>query len=220
MVKSPQSQLRKLSSVQIRRLLCPREWHGFVVKLDMQYEPPFKITARAVSLIADICKMLGRIEATSDADSLLRLRRINQIRTIQGSLAIEGNTLSIEQITAILEGKKVIAPPREIQEARNAIKAYEMLGNWQPHSAKDLLHAHEVLMTSLVDDPGAFRKKGVGVMAGERIIHMAPAAWRIPELMQSLLLWLPVFLSPVSSFFLHFHCPGGLFSAIICSTQM
>lgn len=155
----------------------------------MRYEPPFKITTAIISLIAAISEAVGRLEAGANA-SLLRLRRINQIRTVQGSLAIEGNTLSIEQITAIIDGKRVIAPPREILEVRNAVKIYEMLDQLQPESLSDLLLAHKILMRDLTDDAGTFRKKGVGVMAGERVVHMAPPAQRVPGLINELLAWL------------------------------
>jgi len=155
----------------------------------MRYEPPFKITAAIISLIAAISEAVGRLEAGANA-GLLHLRRINQIRTVQGSLAIEGNTLSIEQITAIIDGKRVIAPPREILEVRNALKIYEMLDQLQPESLSDLLLAHKILMSNLTDDAGAFRKKGVGVMAGERVVHMAPPAQRVPGLINELLAWL------------------------------
>ena len=122
--------------------------------------------------------------------SSLRLRRLNRIRTIQGSLAIEGNTLSEAQITAILDGKPVMAPPRDIQEARNAIKAYEQFEQWQPESERDLLAAHRLLMTGLLDHPGQYRSGGVGVMNGAQVVHMAPPASRVPLLMGNLLGWL------------------------------
>lgn len=147
------------------------------------------MTAAIISLIAAVSEAIGRLEAGGNA-SLLRLRRINRIRTVQGSLAIEGNTLSIEQITAIIEGKRVIAPPREILEVRNAVKIYEMLDRLRPESSSDLLLAHKVLMSGLAEDAGAFRKKGVGVMAGERVVHMAPPAQRVPGLVNELLAWL------------------------------
>jgi len=118
------------------------------------YEPPFTITNTILKRVADISEIVGRLSLELEQEQNLRLRRINQIRTIQGSLAIEGSTLSTEQITAILEGKRVIAPPKEITEARNAIAAYEQLGQWQATTEKDLLAAHQVLMVSLVDDPG------------------------------------------------------------------
>lgn len=122
----------------------------------------------------------------------LRLRRINRIRTIRGSLAIEGNTLTEAQITAILEGRQVIAPPRDIQEARNAIAAYDRFTKWRPEKEKDLLEAHRVLMAGLIDEIGVYRRGGVGVMGEGRVLHMAPPAERVPLLMQDLLGWLAV----------------------------
>jgi Fic family protein len=152
--------------------------------------PPFKITPAIISLIAEISQMAGRLSVLEDAAKAVRLRRINRIRTIQGSLAIEGNTLSIEQITAILEGKRIIASAREIQEVRNAINAYELFEQWQPSSKNDLLDAHRILMTGLLDAPGKFRTGGVGVMKGKTVIHLAPPADRVPYLINELLHWL------------------------------
>ena len=108
------------------------------------YIPPFNITAAIISLVAEISQRIGRLSVLEESSQIIRLRRTNRIRTIQGSLAIEGNTLSVEQITAILEGKRIIAPPREIQEVRNAVKAYEQLDKWQPYSQDDVLDAHRV----------------------------------------------------------------------------
>lgn len=156
----------------------------------MSYQPPFAITSSIVSLVADISQRIGHLSALDSASKTLHLRRINRIRTIQGSLAIEGNTLSQEQITAILEGKRVIAPPREIQEVRNAIKAYDYFEQWQPCREKDLLAAHEMLMSGLLDELGKFRSGGVGVMAGQNVVHLAPPANRVPVLMHDLLHWL------------------------------
>jgi Fic family protein len=156
----------------------------------MTYQPPYTITSSIVSLVADISERIGYLSALESESRALYLRRVNRIRTIQGSLAIEGNTLSQEQITAILEGKRVIAPPREIQEVRNAIKVYDFFQQWQPASEKDLLAAHEMLMTGLLDAPGRFRSGGVGVMAGQQVVHMAPPAKRVPLLMHDLLQWI------------------------------
>ncbi|UHD15562.1 Fic family protein [Thiocapsa bogorovii] len=127
--------------------------------------------------------------ATESAGAL-PLRRVNRTRTIHGSLAIEGNTLSEQQITAILEGKPVIAPPREIQEVRNALLAYEHFPSWNPASEEDLLVAHALLMRGLVGHPGAYRHRGVGVMSGDQVVHMAPPADRVAILMGELLAWL------------------------------
>jgi len=118
------------------------------------------------------------------------LRRINRMRTVRGSLAIEGNTLTEEQITIILAGKRVIAPPKEVKEAHNAISAYELLTSWNPTINKDLLAAHKALMIGLVDEAGMYRSAGVGVMSGKDVVHMAPQADRVPKLMADLFAWL------------------------------
>lgn len=152
--------------------------------------PPFTLTTNIIHLVANISEHIGRLSFATTQAAELRLNRINRIRTIQGSLAIEGNTLSEEQITAILDGKRVIAPPRELQEARNAIVVYEKLEQWQPEKEKDLLSAHALLMQSLVDDAGHYRKGNVGVMKGEQVVHMAPPANRVAGLMKNLLHWL------------------------------
>ena len=154
-----------------------------------KYHPPFTVTPAIVTLVAEISESLGRLAVRQEAPGLLRLRRANRIRTIQGSLAIEGNTLTEEQITAILEGKRVVAPSKEIQEVRNAILAYEEISVWKPHLVSDLLKAHSVLMTGLLDAPGVFRTGGVGIMKGKDVIHLAPPANRVPMLMKDLLAW-------------------------------
>lgn len=155
----------------------------------MNYKPPCTITDKIIDLISKISEQLGRLAVLED-EKHLKLRRINRIRTIQGSLAIEGNTLSEDQITAILNGKPVIAPPKEILEAQNAIKAYELFETWQPSKQPDLLFAHQVLMAGLVTDAGHYRNGNVGVMNGKQIVHMAPQADRVPQLMSDLLAWL------------------------------
>jgi Fic family protein len=155
----------------------------------MNYQPPCTITTKIIDLISKISEQLGRL-AVLDDEKHLKLRRINRIRTIQGSLAIEGNTLSEDQITAILNGQPVIAPPKEILEAQNAIKAYELFEIWQPSKQQDLLFAHQVLMAGLVTDAGHYRNGNVGVMNGKQVIHMAPQTDRVPQLMADLLAWL------------------------------
>jgi Fic family protein len=154
------------------------------------YQPPYTITPEILNRVAAISEAIGRLTVLTDQARALRLRRINRIRTIHGSLAIEGNTLSEAQITAILEGKRVIAPPREVQEVKNALAAYERFDSWKPEAEKDLLEAHRMLMSGLIDEAGLYRHGGVGVMAGQQVIHMAPPADRVPQLMADLLGWL------------------------------
>ena len=156
----------------------------------MKYQPPYTITSKVIHLIAQISENIGRLTVLEEIQDSLKLRKANRIRTIQGSLAIEGNTLSTEQITAILNGKTVIAPPKEVQEVRNAIKAYEAFQQWQPGQEVDLLQAHQILMTGLIDEVGQYRHGGVGVMSGDQVVHMAPPANQVPRLMIDLLDWL------------------------------
>lgn len=152
----------------------------------MSYKPPYKITPKIVDFVSRISEAVGSFYAHEE----LRLHRINRIKTIQGSLAIEGNTLTLDQITAILDGKPVIAPINEVQEIRNAIKAYELLEELNPNNMQDLLKAHLTMEVGLIDDAGHFRSKGVGVASGEEIIHYAPPAERVPQLMKELFEWL------------------------------
>jgi Fic family protein len=118
------------------------------------------------------------------------LRKNNRLRSIHASLAIENNTLSLEQVTAVIEGKKVFGLPHEIQEVRNAYAAYERLSDWQATSRDDLLAAHGLMMAGLVDRPGEFRSGGVGVFKGKELLHLAPSADRVPQLMDDLFSWL------------------------------
>jgi Fic family protein len=156
----------------------------------MSYQPPYTITTEILNRVAAISELIGRLTILADRARTLRLRRINRIRTIHGSLAIEGNTLSESQITAILEGRRVIAPPREVQEAKNALAAYDRFQTWKPEKERDLLEVHQILMSGLIDEAGLYRQGGVGVMAGQHVIHMAPPASRVPQLMADLLDWL------------------------------
>ena len=154
------------------------------------YKPPFSVSAKAINLIAKISSQLERYAIRMEQEDTLRLRRANRIKTIHSSLAIEGNTLSEGEVQAVLEGKKVIAPLKEIQEVKNAIKTYELYPNLNPFSIQDILLAHGTMMAGLVDDAGMFRKGGVGVFDGDKPIHIAPPADRVRDLMNDLFVWL------------------------------
>lgn len=154
------------------------------------YRPPYTITPAILRLVGEIGEWIGRYSVAADASHSPHLRRGNRIRTIQASLAIENNTLTLEQVTAVLDGKRVMGLPREIQEVRNAFAAYECLDRWAPTSQDDLLEAHGILLAGLVDRPGKFRSGGVGVFHGDRVVHMAPPAERVQSLMNDLLTWL------------------------------
>ena len=154
------------------------------------YIPPYRITPAILNRVADISERLGRWSASHNNSLSPHLRRDNRIKTIQASLAIENNTLSLEQVTAVLDGKRVLGLPHEIQEVRNAFIAYEKLNDWQAHNINHLLAAHHALMAGILDDAGQFRSSGVGIYRGKELVHMAPPANRVPVLMQQLLDWL------------------------------
>jgi len=143
-----------------------------------------------VQQVADIVELVTRWSYSDDSALTPQLRRNNRIRTIQASLALENNTLSIEQVTDVLDGKAVVGLPREIQEVRNAFAAYEQVSKWEPHSQSDLLAAHGLLMDGLVDDAGHYRKGGVGIYSDKGLVHMAPPAKMLSGLMADLVEWL------------------------------
>ena len=159
----------------------------------MSQKPPYTITSAILKRVASISERLALLPMTGSlaTDALSpQLRRENRIRTIHASLAIENNTLSLEQVTDIIDGKPVIGPPRDIQEVRGAVAAYEKLESWTPYKLEDLLAAHALLMHDLVAAPGTFRTEGVGVFQGSRVVHMAPPAKLVRQHMENLLHWL------------------------------
>lgn len=153
------------------------------------YIPPFTVTDEMTSLVIEIAETLGRMSVNDKDIPTPTLRKENRIKTIHSSLAIENNSLSLEQITAIIEGKRVLGPPNEILEVMNANEAYNILFELNPYKEEDLLKAHRLMMTDLVKENGIYRSDGVGVFDGQKCIHMAPPAIRIPYLMKELLSW-------------------------------
>ncbi|MCP2002883.1 UNVERIFIED_ORG: Fic family protein [Buttiauxella agrestis ATCC 33320] len=153
------------------------------------YQPPFSVTPSIINRVVEIGELLGRWAAHAEQASPM-LRKENRIRTIQASLAIEHNSLSTEQVSAIMDGKRVLAPAKDIQEVRNAILAYEAMSSWKSESIQDLLAAQRILMMGLVDIPGQFRSGNVGVYRDEQLIHMAPPANQVSRLVSDLLRWL------------------------------
>jgi len=154
------------------------------------YEPPFAVTPRVLDLVARIGEEIGRQGLSRERGMTPALRRGNRLRSIQASLAIENNSLSLEQVTAVVAGKRVLGPPQEIQEVRNAFAAYEAMEHWSAWASKDLLAAHALLMKGLVDDAGRYRRGSVGIAQGSQVVHLAPPAVRVPGLMKDLLGWL------------------------------
>lgn len=156
----------------------------------MKYNPPFTITPAIVNLIAEIGETIGRYTVLAEQHLTPRLRRKDRIRTIQASLAIENNTLTLEQVTAVIDGKRVLGHPREIQEVLNAFASYEAMKDWEASAEEDLLAAHELLMRGLMEEAGRYRSGEVGIYRGEQLVHMAPPSDRVPKLMSDLLDWL------------------------------
>ena len=156
----------------------------------MSYQPPFHVSADAVNLIAAIVAFLEQSSFRPEGADALKLRRANRVRTIQASLAIEGNTMSEEQVSSVLDGKRVIAPLRQIQEVKNAIAVYDIAEDLNPYSIDDLLRAHGMMMAALMEHPGEFRRSGAGVVKKGKLIHVAPPARLVPKQMAELFSWL------------------------------
>ena len=135
-------------------------------------KPPFEITNQIIDYVAEIAELVGRLTVCSPLSTSPTLRRANRIRTIHGSLAIEQNTLSLEQVTAVLNGKHVLAPPKDIAEVKNAYAIYERLDELDPYSVDDLLTAHGIMTRGLVEESGIFRTRPVGVVDSEgHVLH-------------------------------------------------
>lgn len=152
--------------------------------------PPFEITPQAAGLLAEIERRLGRYEGAMPAPASPLLRRSQRVRTVHASVAIEGNTLSEEQVTAVLEGKHVAAPARDLREVQNAIACYERLPAWNPYSTTDFLAAHRLMLGGLIERAGRWRMGGVGVVKGSTVSHIAPPADRVPGLIRALFDWM------------------------------
>lgn len=152
--------------------------------------PPFIISAEAINHIAEISALLERHNIAPEEEHGLKLRKANRIKTIHSSLAIEGNTLSEGEVRDIINGKRVVAPIRQIQEVKNAIRVYDLYSQLDPFAEKDLLKAHSIMMEALTNDAGRYRSGGVGVFGESGLVHMAPPPQRVPELMGNLFAWL------------------------------
>lgn len=153
-------------------------------------KPPFEITNQMIDYVAEIAELVGKLNVTNRLTANPTLRRSNRIRTIHGSLAIEQNTLSLEQVTAVLNGKHVLAPPKDIAEVKNAYEIYERLDELDPYSVDDLLTAHSIMTRDLVEESGMFRTRPVGVVDSEgHILHFGTLPQYVPDLVIELLEW-------------------------------
>lgn len=149
-------------------------------------KPPYEINSTILSRITSISEKVGEVNATFLVKSSPKLRKQNQIKTIHSSLKIEGNTLTEQQITALIENKRVFGPTKDIQEVQNAITVYNSLADLSFDEIPSFLKAHQILMKDLIADAGFFRKKGVGIVKISKVEHRAPPAELVPHLMKDL----------------------------------
>lgn len=153
-------------------------------------KPPFEITNQIIDYVAEIAELIGRLNAAHLLSTNPTLRRANRIRTIHGSLAIEQNTLSLEQVTAVLNGKQILASPKDIAEVKNAYEIYEWLEELNPYSVDDLLTAHGIMTRGLMEESGVFRTRPVGVVDSEgHVLHFGTLPQYVPDLVMELLDW-------------------------------
>jgi Fic family protein len=148
--------------------------------------PPYEITSKILELISSISEKIGEIKAARLIKPPTELRKRNRIKTIQSSLEIEGNTLTVEQITDLINNKRVLAPKKDILEVKNAIQVYSKLDTFNTYTLDSLCAAHKLLMTGLIDNPGQLRKKSVGIIKGDDIAHIAPSGEMVYPLMKDL----------------------------------
>lgn len=149
-------------------------------------KPPYKITGKILKLVASISEKIGEVNSAHLNKPPTELRKKNRIKTIHSSLEIEGNTLTIEQITAIIENKRVIGPKKDILEVKNAITVYDYLDNLNPFKFESFCEAHRILMNGLIDSAGKLRSKSVGIIKGSEVAHIAPPCHMLKPLMNDL----------------------------------
>lgn len=163
----------------------------YLPKRHSMYTPPFIITDEILQLVSEISEQIGALNVMlGERMPSPLLRKENQIKTIHSSLAIEHNSLSLQQVTDVIDGKHVLGAPNEILEVKNALQAYQLMQELDAFKEADLLRAHGLMMADLVDGAGKYRRAGVGVFDNDRCIHMAPPAGRVPQLMSDLFEWL------------------------------
>ncbi len=158
--------------------------------MEDKYIPPYEITDEMLELVSEIMENLGKLSGVNELEKLPRLRRVSRIKSIHSSLAIENNTLSIEQVTDVINGKRVLAPQKDIEEVHNAFNAYEKLSEINPYSIDDLLKIHGIMMNSLVKEAGSLRSGQVGVYNQDgKVVHLAPPADFVPQQLGQLFDW-------------------------------
>ena len=158
--------------------------------MEDKYIPPYEITDEMLELVSEIMENLGKLSGVNELEKLPRLRRVSRIKSIHSSLAIENNTLSIEQVTDVINGKRVLAPQKDIEEVHNAFNAYEKLSEINPYSIDDLLKIHGIMMNGLVKEAGKLRSGQVGVYNQDgKVVHLAPPADFVPQQLGQLFDW-------------------------------
>lgn len=158
--------------------------------MEDKYVPPYEITDEMLELVSEIMENLGKLSGVNELEKLPRLRRVSRIKSIHSSLAIENNTLSIEQVTDVINGKRVLAPQKDIEEVHNAFNAYEKLSEINPYSIDDLLKIHGIMMNGLVKEAGRLRSGQVGVYNQDgKVVHLAPPADFVPQQLGQLFDW-------------------------------
>ncbi len=153
-------------------------------------KPPYEITSKILQFVTQISEKIGEINAHLLDKPSPTLRKQNRIKTIHNSLKIEGNTLTEKQITAIIENKRVIGLEKDIKEVINTIEVYNNIGNFKYHNEKDFLKAHKTIMNGLIENPGKYRRQGVGIVKGTKVAHIAPPYENVPYLMKNLFKYL------------------------------
>src|SRR5690606_22765477 len=149
-------------------------------------KPPYEISSEILKYISSISEKIGEVNAKYLIKTNPTLRKQNQIKTIHSSLSIEGNTLTEEQITAIIENKRVVGPEKDILEVLNALEVYKNIRQLKPENEKDFLKAHNLLLQKLINEPGKYRKQGVGIVKGSKVEHIVPSFENVPYLMKDL----------------------------------
>lgn len=155
-----------------------------------EYAPPFEITNKIISLLSEIAESLGKISTARELEAHPHLRRNNRIRSIHSSLAIEANSLSVDEVRGVIDGRTVLGSQTEIQEVKNAYRAYDEIGSFDPFSLSELKRLHGIMTYLTVNEAGKFRSGEEGVFDGDRCIFMAPPAHLVPQLTEDLFLWM------------------------------
>lgn len=156
----------------------------------MSYIPPYQITDKVLALVADISEKIGKITERTNLDSKPHLRKNNKIKSIHSSLKIEANSLSLDEVRDVINGRTVMGERKEIQEVKNAYAAYEEIGKFDVYNLNDFKRLHGVMTKYIVEESGCFRKGEEGVFNGDKCIFMAPPAKFVPEQMQNLFDWM------------------------------